>query len=69
MSKQNKLGKQKALLRSGRFKIRNASIRLTKIDRARRNHLRNALRSCGEEFAARLQEHYAKDPVPGNKVS
>jgi hypothetical protein len=69
MGKQDKVGKShKALLRSGRHKGRNASDRPAKVMRARKHHLRNALRSCGEVFAEQLRKYYTENPTPGKKV-
>lgn len=68
MAGQSKTGKQKALLRSARHSGRNKSIRSASVARARKNHLRNARRSCGEVFAEELRTYYAKNPTPGKKV-
>lgn len=46
---------------------RNEGRRATSITRARKNHLKRALQSCGKVFAEKLQAYYLKNPNPGTK--
>jgi hypothetical protein len=62
-----KVGNCKNLSRSARHKARNQGDRPVKIAQSRRNHLRNALRSCGSKFAQLLAEHYNRNPNPPAK--
>ena len=63
-----KVGKCKALQRSGRQKVHNAAIRPQKVHRARERHLKNATRSCGKIFADKLRKYYATIPTAPKKV-
>jgi hypothetical protein len=63
MSKKTRMKSCKNLDRSARQAGRNASIRLHKIKNARENHLKNAIRSCGVEFAEKLKAYYSQHPV------
>lgn len=69
MAKSQKVGRYKSLMRSARFKSRNASERSFRVANARRRHLKRARRSCGEKFANKLAAYYAKMPSPGRKVN
>lgn len=65
MANQQKMGKCKNLIRSGREKARNANERSGKVARARARHLKNAERSCGKAFADNLRTYYTKlNPAP-----
>lgn len=66
MADSQKAGKKnKNLARSGRDKNHNAMVRNDKVARARRNHLANALRSCGTKFADALRTFYLRNtPAP-----
>ncbi len=44
--------------RGARQKAHTASLRAHRIKVAREHHLANALRSCGADFAANLEQHY-----------
>jgi hypothetical protein len=66
--KQSQSKKYKALMRSGRFKVRNAAERPSRVSKSRKRHIKNALRSCGMEFAQNLKEYYSGIPVPSKKV-
>jgi hypothetical protein len=66
-NKQQKSGKYKALMRSGREKGRNTACRQEKINTARKRHIAHARRSCGKYFALQLEKAYAKNPNPGTK--
>lgn len=58
----------KSIKRAGRDRVHNASVRPAKILRARKRHLKNALRSCGEKFANELSKYYGRNYSPGQKA-
>lgn len=68
MAKTQKVGHYKSLMRSARFKGRNAGERPFRVANARKRHLKRARHSNGEKFASELAAHYAKTPSPGKKV-
>jgi len=59
-------GKHK-LARASRQKSTNAAKRSFRVANARKNHIKRARQSCGEAFAKKLADYYAKTPVPGTK--
>jgi hypothetical protein len=65
---QQKVGSVKNLQRSARERARNSVARLDRIKNARKCHLKNARRSCGEVFARGLKAYYDANPNPGTKT-
>ena len=53
----------KKLSRSARLANHNKATRLHKIANARNRHVKNALQSCGKEFADKLRTYYSANPT------
>lgn len=68
MANAQKIGSAKSLQRSARHKGRNSASRPERIKIARRNHIKNAKRSCGVKFATKLEKYYQDNPNPGKKA-
>ena len=68
MPASQKMGKCKNLIRSGRDKAHNTSVRNAKVDRSRKRHIKNAEQSCGINFANKLRKHYATIGIAPRKV-
>ncbi len=60
MPKKSGMKSCKNLSKSARLANHNKAVRLHKIKVAREHHLKNALRSCGKQFADKLLEYYSR---------
>ena len=63
MSKNSGMKSCKKLERAARQANHNKGIRLHKIAVARNRHVKNALQSCGKEFADKLRTYYSANPT------